>query len=43
MARWDREDAAPADEAAIEVEVVRPRCEGRPAWRPLEAPVQAAA
>ena len=38
MARWAREDAVP------EVEVVRPRpCEGRPAWRPLEAPVQAVA
>jgi hypothetical protein len=40
MAGWAREDAVPV----VEVEVVRPRpCEGRPAWRPLEAPVQAAA
>ena len=38
MARWAHEDAVP------EVEVVRPRpSEGRPAWRPLEAPVQAVA
>jgi uncharacterized membrane protein YbhN (UPF0104 family) len=52
MARWEREDA-PAEEAirpsdhmpALEVvEVIRPRpSEGRPAWRPLEAQVQAAA
>ena len=50
MARWALEDAVPAVEVdedavpAVEVEVVRPRpCEGRPAWRPLEAPVQAVA
>jgi uncharacterized membrane protein YbhN (UPF0104 family) len=40
MARWASEDAAPEPV----VEVVRPRpSEGRPAWRPLEAPVQVAA
>ena len=46
MARWQREDAVVAAEAVVEapVEVVRPRpCEGRQAWRPLEAPVRAAA
>lgn len=40
MARWTAEDAAPAEEAGLEV--VRPRpCEGRPAWRPLEVPAAA--
>jgi uncharacterized membrane protein YbhN (UPF0104 family) len=41
MARWAREDAAPA-EVELEVEVVRPRpYEGRQAWRPLEVPAAA--
>jgi uncharacterized membrane protein YbhN (UPF0104 family) len=49
MARWQLEDASDetlpeVDEPAPVIEAVRPRpCESRPVWRPLEAPVQAAA